>query len=119
MRTILVSGALLLALVLSLFSTGCATKPKVDWNSRVGGYTYDQAVVELGPPDRQATLTDGRRVGEWVVGRSGGGGLSIGVGSFGRHTGVGVSQSIGSGPQDRILRLTFDTQGKLTEWAQN
>ena len=95
--------ALLVALVFALFATGCATKPRVDWNSRVGSYTYDQAVVELGPPSREATLSDGRRVAEWVVGRSGGGGLSIGVGSFGRHTGVGVSQSIGSGRRTKCF----------------
>ena len=26
---------------------GCKTAPKIDWNSRIGNYTYDQAVAEL------------------------------------------------------------------------
>lgn len=99
--------------------TGCATKPKVDWNSRIGSYTYDQAVVELGPPDRQARLSDGRNVAEWVVGHTGGGGVTFGIGSFSSHTGVGVSQTVGSGGRDKILRLTFDAHNQLVEWNQN
>lgn len=103
----------------SLLFTGCASKPKVDWNSRVGSFTYDQAVVELGPPDRESTLTDGRKVAEWVVGRSRSGGLSIGFGSYSGPVGVGVSQSVGPGPRDKVLRLTFSPDGKLASWVRN
>ena len=119
MKTNSLIAMILAAFVLALFAAGCATKPKADWNARVGNYTYDQAVVELGPPDRQSTLSDGRKVAEWVTGRTGGSGMSIGFGSFGSHTGVGVSQSIGSGGYEKVLRLTFDTEGKLTEWKRN
>jgi len=111
--------SLLVTLLAGLFATGCASKPKVDWDGRVGNYTYDQAVVELGPPDRQATLQDGRKVAEWVVGRSGGSGVSIGMGSFTGRTGVGVSQSVGSGGRDKILRLTFSEDGTLLDWIRN
>jgi hypothetical protein len=52
----------LLALVLA----GCATTPKIDWKTRVGTYTYDQAITELGPPDKAAKLTDGTTVAEWL-----------------------------------------------------
>ena len=106
--------------LVGLVLTGCATK-KVDWNSRVGSYTYDQAVADMGPPDKQAKLSDGKTVAEWITHRAGGGGLSFGVGgaSFSRHTGVGVgvSQSVGTGGSDRGLRLVFDTEGKLTSWS--
>src|SRR2546421_12998193 len=34
---------------------GCASTPKVDWNSRVGIFTYDQVVAEMGPPDKSST----------------------------------------------------------------
>jgi hypothetical protein len=109
------------AVLLGLLLTGCATR-KVDWNSRVGSYTYDQAVAELGPPDKQAKLSDGKTVAEWYTGRSGGSGLSIGVGSasYGRHSavGVGVSQSVSTGGSPRGLRLVFDTDGKLTSWSK-
>ena len=104
--------------ILALLVTGCKTAPKVDWNSRVGNYTYDQAVAELGPPDKQAKLSDGATVAEWITHRSGGGGMSIGIGggSYGSHggMGVGVSQSVGSGGSDQVLRLVFGPDGKLT-----
>ena len=113
------SAIILLLAVVGLVFSGCATKPKVDWDSRIGTFTYDQAVVELGPPDRESTLTDGRKVAEWVVGRKRSGGLSIGFGSYSGPVGVGVSKSVGPGPQDKVLRLTFDEQGKLQSWARN
>jgi hypothetical protein len=102
-----------------LLAAGCSTTKKVDWNSRVGSYTYDQAVAEMGPPDKQAKLADGKTVAEWIARRAGGGGLSIGTGVYGSHTGVGVSQSIGSGGGDRVTRLTFGSDGKLTSWLKN
>ncbi len=54
--------ALLLAL---LTLSGCATRPKIDWSARVGNYTFDQAVLELGPPAKHAKLSDGTTVAEW------------------------------------------------------
>ncbi len=36
------------------FLAGCMTTPPVDWNTRIGNYTYAQAVTELGPPAREA-----------------------------------------------------------------
>jgi hypothetical protein len=106
------------AALFSLLVTGCKTTPKVDWNSRVGSYTYDQAVAEMGPPDKQAKLSDGTTVAEWITHRSGGGGMSIGIGggSYGSHSGmgVGVSQSVGSGGTDQMLRLVFGPDGQLT-----
>ncbi|MCU0782544.1 MAG: hypothetical protein MUF81_00575 [Verrucomicrobia bacterium] len=106
------------AALFGLLLAGCSTTKKVDWNSRVDSYTYDQAVAEMGPPDKQAKLSDGATVAEWITHRSGGGGMSIGIGggSYGRHSGmgVGVSQSVGSGGSDRVLRLVFGPDGKLT-----
>ena len=49
------------------FLTGCATPPPVDWDSRVGHYTYDQAVTDLGLPDRQTRLSDGKVMYKWFV----------------------------------------------------
>jgi hypothetical protein len=45
--------------------------------------------------------------------------LSIGTGYYGGGTGVGVSQSVGSGYSDRSLKLTFDTNGRLSNWSKN
>lgn len=119
MRLTSVFGLLAGALLLACLGQGCASTPKVDWDARVGNFTYDQAVIELGPPASEATLTDGRKVAEWVVGRSSAGGVSLGFGSFSGSTGVGVSQTVGSGPRDKILRLTFGADGKLLSWARN
>ncbi len=47
-------GLLLGSLI--LFATGCATTRSVDWASRIGVLTYDEAVLEMGVPERQATL---------------------------------------------------------------
>jgi hypothetical protein len=46
---------------------GCVSTPKIDWQARVGTYTYDQAVLELGPPDKSAKLSDGTVVAEWLT----------------------------------------------------
>ena len=99
---------------------GCSTTKKVDWDSRVGNYTYDQAVTELGPPDKQTTLSDGKLVADWISRRSGGGtSFGIGGGSFGRSGGVGVGVGTSSGYKDRVLRLTFGPDKKLLSWSKN
>jgi hypothetical protein len=103
---------------LAWLAVGCSTTPKVDWDSRVGNYTFDQAVSELGPPDKQAKLSDGSTVAEWITGRSGGSAFSIGTGVYGRSTGVGVSQTVGSGGAQRVLRLVFDKDGRLKSWSK-
>ena len=106
------------ALVAALI-TGCQTTKPVDWNSRIGNCTFDQVVTELGPPDKQARLSDGKTVAEWITHRSGGGGLSIGTGFFGGGVGVGMSQSVGQGYSDRVLNLTFGPDNRLASWSKN
>lgn len=54
------------SLVAVFLWTGCATE-KVDWKTRIGNYTYDQAVKEYGPPDHREKLTDGTVVADWEV----------------------------------------------------
>jgi hypothetical protein len=58
-------GLTLAALILA----GCVTQ-KINWPARVGNYTYDQAVLELGPPDKTAKLTDGTVVADWLTRRA-------------------------------------------------
>jgi hypothetical protein len=95
---------------------GCATTKRVDWAARVGNFTFDQAVEELGPPDKQTTLSDGRIVADWVTRRSGRGvGIGTGIGMGG--VGVGVGHSIGSS-KNHVLRLTFHQEGQLEMWLQ-
>ena len=116
-RTRLLRNTLLAAIsTLLLVAPSCTTKPKVDWNSRVGSFTYDQAVVELGPPDRMTEISEGRKVADWVTGRTSSPRLSFGVGSYGGKGGVGVGTGTGGDPSEKILRLTFDKDGKLVQW---
>ena len=53
----------------ALMFAGCVTQ-KINWSERVGNYTYDQAVLELGPPDKSARLTDGTVVADWLTRRA-------------------------------------------------
>src|SRR5208282_3567728 len=59
----------MLPVIISAFLlAGCVT-PRIDWVARVGNYTYDQAVMEFGPPDKSAKLSDGTTVAEWLTQR--------------------------------------------------
>ena len=97
---------LALTIGLALFLTACATN-KVDWQSRVGNYTYDQAVLEFGPPDKQATLQDGTRVAEWLTSRSR---ARPGMATY---LGGGVVHVSNDDGPDYFLRLTFAPSGQL------
>lgn len=98
---------------------GCKTTKPIDWNSRVGTYTFDQAVTELGPPDKQTTLSDGKLVAQWITHRNGGTSFSVGTGFYTRGVGVGVGQTTGSAYPDRILTLTFGINQVLAAYTKN
>lgn len=104
--------------------TGCVTTPRVDWSSRVGVYTYDQVVIELGPPDKMATLSDGAIVAEWITNRGRYYGSSAAYGyygaPYGRYGGypgfVLAPQYLDKSP-DKFLRLVFDPRRVLVSWT--
>ena len=106
-------------LVAAVLLAGCATTKLVDWNSRIGAYTFDQAIPELGPPDKQARLSDGKTVAEWVTGRGGGSSVSIGMGAARGNAGFGASRSVGRNYSDRVLMLTFNPNNLLAAWSKN
>jgi len=108
----------ILALAAALI-VGCKTTKPIDWNSRIGSYTFDQAVTELGPPDKQTTLSDGKLVAQWVTHRYGGSSFSVGTGFYTGGVGVGVGQTTGSAYPDRILTLTFGTNQVLATFSKN
>jgi hypothetical protein len=105
-------------LLLVALVAGCAG-PRINWESRVGSYTYDNAVMELGPPDKQAALQDGSIVAEWLThpGRTyispafGYGGYPYWYGPF--HTTYTETQS-----PDHYLRLVFGPDQRLTSWKR-
>lgn len=123
-RNVAVNFSVLMLLALTIaFIVGCKTTPPVDWKARVGTYTFDQAVTDLGPPDSQAKLTDGKTVAKWITHRSGGASFGIGTGFLsggggsGSAVGVGVGQSVGN--SDKVLTLTFGTNNMLSAWSKN
>ena len=102
----------------ALLLAGCVTQ-KIDWAARVGNYTYDQALMEFGPPDKSAKLSDGTTVAEWLTQR---GQVIVAPGPY------YVSPGCYFGPLTpmysetyfpaRFLRLVFDANGKLKTWKE-
>jgi len=99
-----------------LLLAGCATH-RVDWSTRVGHYTYDQAVMDYGPPDKQAHLTDGRLVAEWISRYSNGSSVAVGTGFYGYPGSVGFVQTTPTYYESK-LRLTFTTNNVLAAWTK-
>ena len=99
---------------------GCVTGPKIDWNTRVGSYTHDAAVTELGPPDKSAKLTDGTVVEEWLISRSGGQGrVLIGPPPYAYSGYSYPAYALDSYPSyEWFLRLTFGPDGTLKSWKK-
>jgi len=116
-----------LSLIVSVFLAGsCASGPKarintIDWGSRIGTYTYEEALAELGEPNVIGESGEAM-IAEWVVRRSPmvSFGFGFGTGSHGHHTGtgVGVGTSVTPPPSGEYLHLRFDKDGKLAEWTR-
>jgi hypothetical protein len=100
------------------FLAGCVTIPPVDWNSRIGNYTYYQTVAELGPPARQARLSDGKLVCKWFVQPPLGPRFNSGMSYYGNND-FGAGQTAGNSYNNQMLQLTFDTDNTLTAWSKN
>jgi len=112
-------GCLLMIVALGL-AGGCSTTPRVDWDSRIGNYTYDQAVSQLGQPAHHEAKADGTQSDEWLTQRGNPG--SVGIGMDGGYVRPGLIEGpIAQGTPrtpDRYLRLTFGPDGKLTQWQR-
>jgi hypothetical protein len=117
MKTALASSPLCLPAVagfcLVLGLTGCAT-PRVDWAARVGHYTYNQAVADLGAPEQQEKLADGSAVGEWRTDR----GYSYTHSNTSREGPYYPSYSTTYTAPSQFVRLTFGPDGQLTTWKK-
>ena len=96
-----------------LVLVGCATS-RVDWNARVGNYTYQQAVLEMGPPDRQAKLEDGTIVGEWLLNR----GYTYVTGGPSVYGPFWGSPATAYTAPSMYMRLTFGADGRLVGWKK-
>jgi hypothetical protein len=100
-------------LCLTLWLAGCTT-PRVDWAARIGHYTYDQAVTDLGPPDKQAKLADGTLVAEWLTNR----GYAYTYASPGLYGSFYPGYVSTYNAPNQFLRLTFGSNGQLTAWKK-
>ena len=116
-RTNRIGMGYLVAMTSVILLAGCATQ-RMDWNKRIGNYTYDQAVLELGPPDKVANLQDGTIVAEWLTYR----------GYYRSHGPWGYSP-YWYGPYypsyyydtyspDYFIRLIFGSDARLKSWKK-
>ena len=114
----------LLCMVL-LAVAGCRTHkidPNINWNDRLGTYTYEQAIAELGRPDVIAESSEGKTA-EWILRRSPAVSFGVGVGT-GVYHGGGVTTGVGVGtrttpiPRGDYLQLRFGPDGVLKGWTR-
>lgn len=99
---------------------GCAAGPRIDWNRRIGNYTYNQAVQEMGVPEKTTKLRDSAMEVEWLVSS-----YSPAIIRSGGDTFVGqpdwvapdmVTAYPGGPDAGRWLRLVFAPDGALRSW---
>jgi hypothetical protein len=119
-------SAWLLIIVIILLAGACASGLKIDvsdaeWRGRIGTYTYEQALAELGPPNVFGESNEGKTA-EWVIRQSPATSFSFGFGrgsyGGGTATGVGAGTTVSPPPSGEYLRLGFDKSGKLAEWTK-
>ena len=99
--------------LLCVLGVGCETYGKADWKSRVGQYSWDQAIEELGPPESEAKTSDGSRVASWVISRSRTYSTAVRGPMFWSWSGQDVTTTAES-----HLLLTFTAQGQLKAWKR-
>jgi hypothetical protein len=92
----------------------------INWQARVGVYTYNQAVMDYGPPMSVTTLNDGSTVVEWMTERSA---VVVTPGPyFYGPYGYGPSYPWGGYSTSyfpaRFVRLEFGHDGKLKAWKE-
>ncbi|HTH46957.1 MAG TPA: hypothetical protein VMB21_05560 [Candidatus Limnocylindria bacterium] len=95
---------------------GCVHQ--IDWPSRIGTYTYDDSVRELGPPDKKETLSDGTLVAEWLVSRGENDAYYRPAYPLRRHELVWTVEANTMSSPDSFVRLTFSPDRKLTQFKR-
>ncbi len=110
----------LITLALLLIVGGCASAPGINWDSRIGNYTYDLALQDLGVPQKTAQGANGTQVADWIVKPGTPGVAPIQRVPPDEPPGYRFSPFPNGTPPtpDRHLRLTFGPDGKLTAWEK-
>jgi hypothetical protein len=85
----------------------------------VGTYTFDQAVLEMGPPTKTARLTDGTVVADWMTQRGYTESHYLPAYGYGyRYYAPVYSYPVVTTWPDVFLRLTFNPAGTLVAWKK-
>lgn len=111
--------------LVALALAGCATP--INWQARAGVYTYNEAMMDYGPPMSVTRLNDGSTVVEWMTER---GQVVVSPGPYyygPNYYGPGYypwryyygppAYSTAYFPA-RFLRLEFGSDGKLKAWKE-
>ncbi|MCU0786722.1 MAG: hypothetical protein MUC91_00790 [Verrucomicrobia bacterium] len=109
----------LIGVVAALTLIGCTTTSSAKWDDRVGTYTWDEAVAELGEPTRVSNLAGGVKVGEWITTRGLTGPTENPPPLYTRDEIITPNETRGWSAPDKVLRLMFTPDGKLLDWKRN
>lgn len=101
------------------FLLGCATPSSVNWDQRIGTYTWDDALAEFGTPTRITELTGGVRAAEWIWPRTQVETVAPPPPTYERGQPSSPTQTYGTTAPDKILKLSFTPDGKLMDWKRN
>lgn len=95
-----------------LLVAGCATRSGANWDASIGHANYDEIVKKLGPPEKETTLSDGTRVGDWFQHRG------ATVTTFQSYPNSFLTTGQVHEFPDALLRFTFDKEGVLQSWKR-
>ena len=99
---------------------GCASTRPVDWDSRIGTYTFQQAQAELGAPTQVLRFNDATFLAEWSREESVTPVASASPGGYGSRRHWMDRQGMEALSQSSIqyLHLTFSAEDRLLKWDQ-
>lgn len=103
----------------TLTFTGCKTAPPSQvWSDRVGHYSYQQAVADMGTPVETKKLNDGDLMAMWA--QRGPPGDNVVSFSSNRQTPYNATEDqFPDKSHNQVLALTFDTNDVLVAWQMN
>ena len=109
---------LICEVLFGLLWAGCQALQQGDWDGRIGRFSYEQAVAELGRPVEETKLSGGMRGAEWITNSGDSMGRALaGAGNKRRAMSVVLLEPTEiQRLRDRYLRLIFDKAGRLVAW---
>lgn len=108
-----------LGVLTAMILTGCSTTSSVNWDARIGTYSWDDALAEFGDPDRVADLEGGVKAAEWITERNISRASAADDPFYTRGETIRPNQTYGTTAPPKVLRLSFKPDGKLFDWHRN